>query len=233
MRIHDSVRLACQATSSADGRGLLLGMAAGKRVLNVGAGGGVVRYLPRHESEWLHAQLAQVAASLDGVDIDSEAVRHAAEHGWQIWIENCEDMTLSKSYDLIVVSDVIEHLERPQLALCNLVQHLEPGGQVVVTTPNATFVGMQIKALLNRDLSVFWDHTQLYAPEHVQAICDRHGLRLKEIVFFSTQDLRSRQNKIKSRIMSWIGSAAPRLHNSFLAIISDGKGLQAGKDLFK
>ena len=103
MRVQDSVRLNCQISSSSSGRELLLRAADGKTVLNVGAAGGVDRYLPSHASEWLHFQLAQVAAVLDGVDIDAEAVLHAERHGWSIQLENCEDMSLSKTYEVIGV----------------------------------------------------------------------------------------------------------------------------------
>jgi len=45
-----------------------------KRVLNVGASGGVEYYLPNNKSQWLQDRLLKICKSVVGLDIDEESV---------------------------------------------------------------------------------------------------------------------------------------------------------------
>ncbi len=57
-------------------------------------------------------------------------------------VADLQSVQLEPAYDLIVCIDVIEHLERPDLALDNLLAGLAPGGLLVVKAPNpASFKG--------------------------------------------------------------------------------------------
>jgi SAM-dependent methyltransferase len=219
MRINDLVQLNRRPKTLTNMQAFLLEQACGKSVLNVGAGGGVHYYLPSHPEQWMHAQLAQVAKSLDGLDLDANAVKHAAAHDWQITEGNCETVTMPRRYDMVLMSDVLEHVEQPPRAIRNLVAHLNPGGRLYLTTPNATFAGMVAKAILTGRASVYWDHIACYLPEHIQAICDRHGLELFDTIFFSTMDMQSTANRFKSHMLRALALASPRLHNSFLAVV--------------
>jgi len=46
--------------------------------------------------------------------------------------------TKAKSYDLIIMTEVIEHLEDPKPFIECVLEMLKDGGQVVITTPNRT-----------------------------------------------------------------------------------------------
>jgi hypothetical protein len=74
-------------------------------------------------------------------------------------------------------------------------------------------------AARGRGAGVYWDHVACYLPEHLQAICDRHGWRLAEVRFFSFADRRSAATRAKSRVIAGVGALFPRFHNSFLATI--------------
>jgi hypothetical protein len=54
-------------------------------------------------------------------------------------------------------------------------RHLKPGGQLILTTFNATFVGGFVDGVLRRDMGVFYDHVACYMPENVKALTDRHS----------------------------------------------------------
>ena len=199
MRVADTTRLNHRATVIRDIESHILGRVAGKSVLTVGAAGGVDQYLPDRADLWMYARLSHVAREVIGIDIDAQAMAHAESHGYVIHKANCEDMDLGQRFDLILMSDVIEHVEHPPQAIRNLVEHLNPGGELLITTPNATYIGNVIRAALRRPASVYWDHMAIYMPEHIQALCDRHGLHLAEVAFFTFVDRRS----FKFRIKSW------------------------------
>jgi 2-polyprenyl-3-methyl-5-hydroxy-6-metoxy-1,4-benzoquinol methylase len=48
-----------------------------------------------------------------------------------------ETHQLGETFEVIVAGDVIEHMSNPGLFLDNCRRHLEPGGQLILTTPNA------------------------------------------------------------------------------------------------
>lgn len=194
-------------------------MASNRRVLNVGAAGNARWYREQGQEGWLHKRLADAAARIVGLDIDEEEIAAARALGYDIVAGNCEDIRLDEPFDLIVLSDVIEHLDNPGRALANLAAHLAPGGKMVITTPNATFAGNFLKTLLRRPLDVYWDHTALYAPEHIQALCDRHGFRFEALACYTLRDRRSLATKTKSAVVTTLGWFNPRFHGAFLCVI--------------
>jgi len=219
MRVNDLVRLEVKPRRINDPFRYIEGLASNNDVLNVGAAGGIKGYLPDNQSAWLHHRLGAVAASLTGVDIDQEGIDYAYKHGVEILNANCEDMNLGRQFDLIVLSDVIEHLNAPVNAIKNLMRHLTPQGVLCVTTPNATSGLAFGQVLTGRSLNVYWDHVMAYCPEHIQAICDRCGFRLSDILFFDHIDRRTNINTIKSYLNTTLSAIYPRLASSFLAVI--------------
>lgn len=217
MRSSELSRLECGTSTLRDVADHLVAAAAGRRVLNVGAAGGWKGYLDGNTGAWLHHRMAGVAETLVGIDIDAAGVEAACAAGYDLRVADCQTDRLAEQYDLIVLSDVIEHLERPGDALGNLAAHLAPGGYIAVTTPNATFVGNIVNSLSRRPPDVYWDHVALYAPEHLHVLCTRRGLRLRHVHFFTFLDRRTRANAGKSAVIRAMASASPRLHGHFLA----------------
>jgi len=139
-------------------------------VLNVGAAGNAFHYLPDRRDEWMHLHLKAVAADIVGIDIDREGIEHAARHGVELVEANAETADFGRRFDLVVMAEVLEHVERPPLALINLVRQLKPGGELWVTTPNPTSLGTVVRTLRRRPVSVYWDHVTAFFPENIQAI---------------------------------------------------------------
>jgi 2-polyprenyl-3-methyl-5-hydroxy-6-metoxy-1,4-benzoquinol methylase len=103
-----------------------------KRVsaLDVGCGAGTFASL-------LHAHgLRHVV----GVEPDPERAAQAADKADRVIcssVEHALDEELADArFDLIVASDVIEHLVDPWTVVTRLATHLEPGGQLLLSVPN-------------------------------------------------------------------------------------------------
>jgi 2-polyprenyl-6-hydroxyphenyl methylase / 3-demethylubiquinone-9 3-methyltransferase len=105
---------------------------AGGRVLDVGCGTG-----------FLLEQLAGRGFSGVGVDLSPESVAHASRRLEEIGALDRLSAVVGSAYeppegpfDLICLTDVLEHLEDPRACLRALASRLAPGGLVVVSTPN-------------------------------------------------------------------------------------------------
>jgi SAM-dependent methyltransferase len=104
----------------------------GGRVLDVGCGTG-----------FLLEQLAGRGFSGVGIDLSPESIAHARERLEALGAADRLDARLGSAYeppegeyDLITVTDVLEHLEDPRRCLRALRERLAPAGLVVVSTPN-------------------------------------------------------------------------------------------------
>jgi len=94
------------------------------RVLDIGCGPG-----------WLLSAL-DPGWKKHGVEISAAAAEHAARHG-EIFIGPFEDAAFEpRSFDLIVMYHVIEHLPDPVEALALALELLRPGGQLLLGTPD-------------------------------------------------------------------------------------------------
>lgn len=231
MRLGDSTVLDHPAATIADAHALILDMANGKRVLNVGAAGNATFYRDHGVDGWLHARLALRVETLMGLDLDGDEVQVASSLGYDIHMGNCETANLGTAFDLIVLADVLEHVDNPALALANMMGHLHPGGQIVLTTPNATFLGNVLNALLRRGPHIYWDHVNLYVPENIQVLCDRNGWTLAQTFLYSMTDKRTMSLRLKSILIHGAGMVFPRLHSAFLCIVEANK-LNMEKDGF-
>lgn len=193
--------------------------ATDKTVLNIGAAGGVRGYLPRKKDVWLHERIRKVAKDLIGTDIDADAIAYAAQHGYDIKNENAETMTLSEKFELIVMSDVIEHVNAPVTAIENLLSHLSDNGRLIITTPNATSGNIFLRGLVNKKINVLGDHVATYYPEHFKVICERIGCQLENIYMFDFVDRRSTLLRFKSAIFKAMTFMSPRLASSMMVVI--------------
>ncbi len=219
MKVGDLVRLDVKPQKMRDPFKFIAQRAKGRRVLNIGAAGGVHGYLPGNKEIWLHERIRQCADELLGIDIDTDAIAYAAQHGYNMLNENCENMDLGRKFDLIVMSDVIEHVNAPVIAIENLLSHLSEDGLLIITTPNATSGNVCVRSLLHSDVNVLADHVTTFYPEHFQAICDRLGCRLDSVHMFDHIDRRNVMLRLKSTLLQLMTLISPRLASSMLVVI--------------
>jgi SAM-dependent methyltransferase len=104
--------------------------AKGGRVLDAGCGAG-------YGSQLLHER---GATRVLGVDVDERHVRYARRHfagpGVEFQVSNCEELDLAPdSFDLVVSSNVIEHLAHPEAFLGAAQRVLSRGGALLLAVP--------------------------------------------------------------------------------------------------
>lgn len=95
------------------------------RVLDIGCGGGV-----------LFDPLLQRAGHVEGVEPDASMVDPAGPHAGRIHVRPFdESFTARAPYDLILMLDVLEHMDRRAAALTHARSLLAPDGRFVLTVP--------------------------------------------------------------------------------------------------
>jgi SAM-dependent methyltransferase len=198
---------------------ILIPMAKGKSVLNVGAAGNVEYYLEGRRELWMHERLKSLAADLVGLDIDEDSVAFANARGEALVVGNCETAQLGRQFDLIVLSEVIEHVNAPVAAITNLVRHLKPQGKLFITTPNPTYYGTALRAVLNSPLNIYYDHVTTFFPENFAVICRRLGLKMTGVYFYNAGNVRSPALRVRSWVARQMGRLRSRMSSNFIVVI--------------
>ena len=166
-----------------DRRAWLRALARDKRVLDLGAADN--RHVAGHQAEglWLHADLAEVAESCVGIDLDPEAVAALRAEGWDLRVGDVEALDLDERFDLVVAGELIEHLPNPGLLLASAARHLPPSGRLAITTPN-TFALHARPGLLGplaRTRGIHPEHVAWYCADTLRQLLTLQGWTVEEI----------------------------------------------------
>lgn len=101
---------------------------AGKRVLDIGCGGGLFL-----------SQLKTEGAEVTGIELsDTRAYYAKTKHGFEVVKRTIEDDHWKQFYgtfDIVTLWDVIEHVNYPMATLKSAAKLLKPGGILLIDTP--------------------------------------------------------------------------------------------------
>jgi 2-polyprenyl-6-hydroxyphenyl methylase / 3-demethylubiquinone-9 3-methyltransferase len=154
---------------------------AGKRVLDVGCGGGIL-------SEAMDASGAQVT----GIDLSDKALKiaqlHLLESGRQVDYRKVavEDLAADQpgTYDIVTCMEVLEHVPDPASQVSACARLLKPGGHAFFATINRNpksflfaIVGAEyVLRLLPKGTH---EYARLIRPSELAAMCRRAGLSVQ------------------------------------------------------
>ena len=100
------------------------------RVLDVGCGNGSELALP----------LARLGFQVTGIDIHAPSIEHGRQLGVGVtnlsFICGRVEELQSPPYDIVILSEVLEHLREPHFLLLAAIEHLNKNGIIIVTVPN-------------------------------------------------------------------------------------------------
>lgn len=101
---------------------------------------------------YIDKELKKKGCSITGVEIDQIAALRARQYCDEIIIGDIEKMRNlpfpKENFDVIIYSDILEHLRRPDLVLINFRTYLKRKGVVIASTPNIGRLEYRIKHLL-------------------------------------------------------------------------------------
>lgn len=104
------------------------------RVLDAGSGrGDLAIALARRHPNW---QVVGVDLALDRARYAIEAAKHYRLSNLEFRVGDLANLGYENEFDLIVNSDVLEHIEDDRTVIRNLFRALRPGGHLIVTSPS-------------------------------------------------------------------------------------------------
>ena len=156
---------------------------AGKNVLDVGCGGGI-----------LSESLAGLGATVTGIDLGEKALQvaqlHLLESGKQVEYRNIavEDLALEQpgQYDVVTCMEMLEHVPDPE-SIVRACSHLvKPGGHVFFSTLNRNPKSYLLAILgaeyvLNMLARGTHDYAKFLKPSELARFCRNSGLNVSDI----------------------------------------------------
>ena len=131
---------------------------------------------------WKHRKLTEHANKVVGVDILEEYAEILNEEGFDIRVcDATSDKFLGEKFDVVILGDVIEHVENPVKLVEFAIRHVENDGEVIIKTPNPYYTG-SIKKNLKGKPFVNLEHMSWITPTMMMEIARRSNCKLKNYI---------------------------------------------------
>jgi cyclopropane fatty-acyl-phospholipid synthase-like methyltransferase len=191
----------------------ILDRCRGRRVLHLGCTNWPYTEGSLRDGSLLHLELNRVAAELWGLDRDQAGLDVLAGRGVSRLVrgdlEALDQVTLDRSFDVIVAGEIIEHLSNPGRFLTGVQHLMRPDTLLLITTINAYGgVRMAIYALRGRggrQEPVHPDHVAYYSYSTLQHLVRRHHLEIARVLFYDIGP----EHRVHNRFyINWINDLA-------------------------
>jgi SAM-dependent methyltransferase len=117
---------------------------------------------------------------VQGVEISPSAAYCRETRGLDVSSLPLEDNHFSgSSFDLVLASHLIEHLNDPSSFVREVYRILKTGGRFFVTTPN--IAGFQARIFGSRWRSAIFDHLYLFSVKTLSRLLEQNGFRVERV----------------------------------------------------
>jgi len=135
----------------------------------------------------MHRAINKINNNIIWVDINEEWIKYLNNKWYNIKYGNVENFNLEKKFDLILASNLIEHLTNLDWFLKSIKLHMNTNSELIISTPNAysfmNFLAILFKGKRNsNEWHVFWQ--SIDTMEHLLNI---YWLEIKKIYFFNSK----------------------------------------------
>lgn len=117
---------------------------------------------------------------VEGLELNPSAAAVAREEGFTVHVGDTTDFAAPEAYDVVVLSNVLEHAPDPKKVLSNVHGNLTPGGQLWISCPNS-------RSWLRRVFGRSWInwhvpfHISQFSPQTVTTLVEKAGFTRIEI----------------------------------------------------
>lgn len=172
--------------------GFIAARCEGKRVLDIGCLDETALG-KRGTTEWLHARIAALAASVIGIDLSDQLPEEGlvtAPNARIIKGDGTRPQVAAQDIDIIVAGEFIEHIENP-LEFLRALRARYAGCELIISTPNGASLANGLMGLIGKEAQ-HPDHLMTSTYKTLNTLCRRAGVREWEIIpyrFFATEML--------------------------------------------
>lgn len=157
----------------------------GKRVLHLGCTDWPFTADKIRDHELLHAQLAECAKDIIGVDICDEGLEllRRCNPNWKLVSADACEYHSDFEADIVIASELIEHLENPGQMLRCIASYAKPETELLITTNNAQSLKSALRAVVGKE-ECHPDHTLLFTTKTMTQLLKRTGWDVVDIQYY-------------------------------------------------
>jgi len=198
---------------------MLVKLCTGKTVLDVGCLGQDRKYL---SEDWLHNKLRGVARYICGVDIVKDKIIELNRIGYNI--VHLDDLIDTQSkYEVIVLSDVIEHVRNGSDFLELMISKITDDGIIIITTPNAKRSLDFINIIITGKYYINLEHTMWFCPLTLSELVGRNQLEIVEFYWIKRCIPQGVKYNIVQKSILWFADFLtffrPAFHENFMFVV--------------
>ncbi len=205
----------------------------GARILDVGAGNGMLGWLIRR------ARPGVVADGVEPSAAGAELARGFYRNFHCARIEEVKDWILREDYDYIVLADVIEHVADPLEFLRSLTEGISERTRVILSVPNVAHYSVRLE-LLNGNFRYVDSgllertHLRFFTLETILDVASRLQLNVESIRYLrQTPSLRGLKQRYRLSWWSYLKLFGDRDALTYQYLLVLGRGTAERKDLEK
>jgi len=149
----------------------------------------------------------------EGLELNERAAALARSRGFKVSTSLIEDFSPTEPYDVVVISNVLEHTAEPQRMLAAAASLLKPGGEIWISCPNSR---SWLRKLCGHDW-INWHvpfHIVHFTEDSLSLLLQQMGFEVLEKKQ-ATPALWSAQSFI-SRMFATVGRPTRQLHSTVL-----------------
>ena len=150
-------------------------------ILDLGCGGGLIC-----------EPLSRLGANVTGIDFVKNNISVAKLHAKQKKLsikyinQDIEELALIKKFDLIILFEVLEHLEDWKKFLIKINKNLKSNGLIIISTINRTLISKYLAIYFAENI-LKWipkgthNHNKFIKPNEIKKCLESYNLKLKNI----------------------------------------------------
>lgn len=189
-----------------------------KKIINIGCGLGILEQFIKSDVDLL------------GIDIDKNEIALAQELSlknkkkYQYKVASVYDFFPNNNFDLVIASEVIEHLDSDVKALKHLYDYLPKGGFLVLTVPNKWQLRNCFRRLFGLPL-VLMDKTHKieYGFRQIEKLCNEVDFevvnRVSSVMYFPFESVVKRFVRVDGWLRRWLVKIFPKFGSHFILVL--------------
>jgi len=177
-----------------------------------------------NKNELLHQKLDKVSTLLYGIDIDDEGIEFLKNKGFENLYsmdisENNKDVGLYEiEFDVIILSEVIEHLNNPGIMLDAVKNLMTQNTQLLISVPNA-FNSKNIWNMLKGIEYVHPDHNYYFSYLTLNNMLEKNGLDIRQRYIYSFSKYANSYDVSNFKLFYWELMRKYRISNGILGLL--------------
>ena len=174
-----------------------------KRSMDIGCGRG---YLP--------AVLRGLDWDVRGVEISIDAAEYAEQRfGLEVFCGTIEQYVQSsqrETFPLVTAIDVLEHVPAPGSFIAAAAQIVEPGGWLIIDTPNGAARNIEVKSVAWKGFNPF--HVYLFNTTNLSSLLTQHGSEVTHAFSYGNEP--AEHEPLRLKLAPWGGAAIKALRSA-------------------